>query len=222
MEDRSTRRIVDLSHVITDGMTTYPGLPGPHICDYFTREYSAKFYDGGERFVINRIDMVANTGTYLDVPFHRFEDGDDLAAVDIERLAELDGICIRSPGKPADVDILDGREVRGKAVLIHTGQDRLWRTDAYFENAPFVSEAAAKLLAEGGAALVGIDAPNIDDMRTRHRPVHTVLLDAGTLICEHLTNLGSLPDAGFRFSAAPPKIKGMGTFPVRAYAVIDA
>lgn len=221
LEDQPTAKIVDLSHVITDGMITYKGLPGPHICDYFTREYSADFYGDGERFVINRIDMVANTGTYLDVPFHRFEDGDDLAAVSIDRVAGLEGLCVRSPDRPADVDLFEELDVSGKAVLVDTGWDRLWGTEAYFEGAPFVTEAAAHLLAERGAALVGIDAPNIDDMSTRRRPVHTVLLGAGTLICEHLTQLAAVPDSGFRFFAAPPKIVGMGTFSVRAYVVIE-
>jgi kynurenine formamidase len=214
------KTLVDLSHVIEDGMTTYRGLPGPHICDFWTREGSAANYVDGSTFQIGRIDMVANTGTYLDAPFHRYAEGDDLAALGLERLADLDGLCVRAEGLAADADLFEGLDVAGKAVLVHTGWDRHWRTDGYFENHPFLTEAAARLLAERGAALVGIDSYNIDDTRTRRRPVHTLLLGAGTLICEHMTNLGALPESGFRFSALPPKIAGMGTFPVRAYGAI--
>ena len=210
--------LLDLSHPIEAGMTTYKGLPGPHICDYWTRADSAKLYEDGSSFQIGRIDMIANTGTYLDVPFHRYEDGDDLAAVGLERLAGLDGLVVRNQGPAVDADAFDGLDIAGKAVLVHSGWDRHWRTDAYFENHPFLTEAAARLLAERGAALVGIDSHNIDDTGGRRRPVHTILLGAGIPVCEHLTNLGALPDRGFRFTAAPPKVVGMGTFPVRAFA----
>ena len=212
-------RLVDLSHAIEDGMVTYKGLPAPVICDFWSREQSRAFYEDGSEFQIGRIDMVANTGTYLDVPSHRYADGDDLSGVALERVAALDGIVVRAEGSlGVDAAAFEGLEVRGKAVLVHTGWDRHWRTDAYFENHPFLTAAAADLLAERGAALVGIDSHNIDDTRTRTRPVHTRLLGAGVLICEHLTNLGALPDGGFRFTAAPPKVAGMGTFPVRAFA----
>jgi kynurenine formamidase len=211
-------RLVDLSHTVADGTITYKGLPAPRICDYWSREHSAGFYEDGSTFQIGRIDMVANTGTYLDTPFHRYEDGDDLAAVGLERMADLDGLVVRSDALAVDADALGGMDVAGKAVLIHTGWDRHWGSETYFEDHPFVTEAAARLLADRGAALVGIDSHNIDDTRTRRRPVHTILLGAGVLICEHMTNLGTLPDSGFRFTAAPPKIAGMGTFPVRAFA----
>jgi arylformamidase len=220
MADRA-ERLVDLSHVIEDGMTTYKGLPGPHICDYWSREHSAGLYDDGATFQIGRIDMVANTGTYLDAPFHRFEEGDDLAALALERLAGLEGVCVRSPGLAADTDLFDGLDLGGKAVLVDTGWDRHWRTESYQSDHPFLTEAAARLLVERGAKLVGIDSHNIDDTRARTRPVHTVLLGAGVLICEHMTGLGALPDSGFRFFAVPPKVKGMGTFPVRAFGLID-
>ncbi len=218
-------KLVDLSHLIEDGMTTFAGLPGPAICDYWTREASAARYDDGSTFQIGRIDMVANTGTYLDTPFHRYADGDDLAAVVLDRVAELDALVIRRPfehGLATDAEHLAGLDVAGKAVLIHTGWDRHWRTDAYFEGHPFVTEAAARLLVAAGAVLVGIDSHNIDDTRTRARPVHTILLGAGVLICEHLTNLGALPERGATFSAVPPRIAGMGTFPVRAFARLGA
>jgi len=217
MADRETR-LVDLSHAIERGMTTYKGLPGPHICDYWSRADSAGLYDDGSTFQIGRIDMVANTGTYLDAPFHRFEDGDDLSMLALERLAGLDGLVVRHSGPAVDADAFESLEVAGKAVLVATGWDRHWRTDAYQEGHPFLTEAAARLLAERGARLVGIDSHNIDDTARRARPVHTRLLGAGILVCEHMTNLSALPDSGFRFYAVPPKVVGMGTFPVRAFA----
>jgi kynurenine formamidase len=213
-------RLVDLSHVIEHGMTTYKGLPGPHICDYWTREHSAQYYDDGATFQIGRIDMVANTGTYLDAPFHRFEDGPDLAALDLEGLAGLPGLVVRSDRNAIDEKAFDILDVAGKAVLVHTGWDRHWRTDAYQSGHPYLTEAAARLLVERGARLVGIDSHNIDDTARRARPVHTILLGAGVLIVEHMTNLGALPDSGFTFTAAPPRVAGMGTFPVRAFAAL--
>jgi kynurenine formamidase len=223
MADLEEKRIVDLSHVIEDGMTTYPGLPGPHICDFWERESSASNYDDGSTFQIGRIDMVANTGTYLDSPFHRYARGVDLADLPLPSLADLRGIVVRRPWETdlaTDVAHLEGLDVRGKAVLIHTGWDRHWRTDRYGAGHSFVTGEAADWLIENGAALVGIDSNNIDDTRVRTRPVHTKLLAADIPICEHMTGLGSLPDEGFRFSAVPPKVRGMGTFPVRAYAVL--
>ena len=223
MEDRAARRIVDLSHVITDGMVTYKGLPGPHICDFLSREQSAANYDGGETFQIGRIDMVANTGTYVDVPSHRFADGSDLSEMPVEAFAHLPALVVRQPFESSlavDAAAFEGMDVSGCAVLVATGWDRHWGTDAYYHDHSFLTVAAAELLLERGASLVGIDSHNIDDTRVRTRPVHTTLLGAGIPICEHMTNLGSLPDSGFRFSAAPPKVRGMGTFPVRAYAVL--
>jgi len=220
MADRETR-LVDLSHAVEDGMTTYKGLPGPHICDYWSREDSAGLYDDGSTFQIGRIDMVANTGTYLDAPFHRFEEGDDLSRLALERLAGLDGLVLRHPGPAVGSDAFEAFDVAGKAVLVHTGWDRHWRTAAYQEGHPFLTEAAARLLVERGVRLVGIDSHNIDDTGRRARPVHTILLGAGILICEHMTNLAELPDSGFRFYAVPPKVVGMGTFPVRAFAQIS-
>ena len=222
MADRTTK-IIDLSHVITDGMVTYKGLPGPHICDFLSREQSAANYDDGSTFQIGRIDMVANTGTYLDSPFHRYADGIDLSGLPLRSLADLPGIVVRRPWEnelATDVAHFEGLDVRGKAVLVHTGWDRHWRTDRYGDGHPFLTGEAADWLIANGAALVGIDSNNIDDTRVRSRPVHTKLLGANIPICEHMTGLGSLPDEGFRFSAVPPKVRGMGTFPVRAYAVL--
>jgi kynurenine formamidase len=218
------KRIVDLSHLIEAGMTTYPGLPGPHICDFWTREGSAANYDDGSNFQIGRIDMVANTGTYVDSPFHRYAGGKDLADLPLPSLADLPGIVVRQPWEreiAVDAAAFEGLDVRGKAVLVHTGWDRHWRTDRYGEDHSFLTEAAADWLIERGAALVGIDSNNIDDTRVRARPVHSKLLAADIPICEHMTRLGQLPDGAFRFSAVPPKVRGMGTFPVRAYAVLD-
>ena len=223
MADHQETRIVDLSHVIEHGMTTYKGLPGPHICDFWTRDGSAANHDDGSTFQIGRIDMVANTGTYLDSPFHRYQDGADLSELKLESLADLPALVIRRPwenGIAIGPEAFEGRGVAGKAVLVHTGWDRHWRTDAYFAEHPYLTGDAADWLVENGAAIVGIDSCNIDNMHVRARPVHTRLLGAGIPICEHMTGLGSLPDEGFRFSAVPPKVKGVGTFPVRAYAVL--
>jgi arylformamidase len=214
------QKLVDLSHAIEHGMTTYQGLPGPHICDFWTREGSAQHYDDGSSFQIGRIDMVANTGTYLDSPFHRYEDGADLAGLGLEQLAALPGLVVRADMQAVDADAFEGLDVAGKAILVMTGWDRHWRSDAYSKGHPFLTEAAARLLAERGAALVGIDSYNIDDTSRRTRPVHTILLGAGIPICEHMTNLGALPADGFTFTAVPPKVAGMGTFPVRAFAEI--
>jgi arylformamidase len=219
----SARRLIELNHVIEDGMVTYKGLPAPIICDYLSRADSRGNYDPGTEFQIGRIDMVSNTGTYLDTPFHRYADGDDLADMTLDRVTALPGIVIRAAVDGAvDAAAFASIDVWGKAVLIHTGWDRHWRTDAYFERHPFLTAAAAELLRDAGAALVGIDSHNIDDTSTRARPVHTILLGAGIPIVEHMTGLAQLPDQGFQFHAAPPRIRGMGTFPVRAHAILDA
>jgi arylformamidase len=216
-------RVVDLSHVIEHGMKTYRGLPGPHICDFWEREGTAANYDDGSTFQIGRIDMVANTGTYVDSPFHRYAHGKDLADLHLESLADLPGIVLRRPygdGRVTDVEHFAGLEVGGKALLVHTGCDRHWRTDGYFGEHPYLTAEAAEWLVERGAAFVGIDSCNVDNMNARARPVHTILLGADIPICEHMTGLARLPDDNFRFSAVPPKVRGMGSFPVRAYAVV--
>jgi arylformamidase len=215
-------RLIDLSHDIADGTVTYQGLPAPRICDFWTREASAANYEDGSSFQIGRIDMVANTGTYLDTPFHRFADGDDLAGVGIERVAGLPGLVMDAAGRAVGAELFEGLDVAGKAVLVRTGWSRHWGSEAYFTGHPFLTEGAARLLVERRAALVGIDSYNVDDTSTRRRPVHTILLGAGIPICEHLTNLAALPADGFTFTAAPPKICGMGTFPVRAFATLSS
>ncbi|MGE7139519.1 cyclase family protein [Luteibacter sp. NPDC031894] len=213
--------VYDLSHDIVDGMITYKGLPAPLVCDHLTRERSRGIYAEGTEFQIGRIDMVANTGTYIDTPFHRYADGHDLAGLALERVADVPGIVVRVEGmhgSAIDWHAFAPLDVSGKAVLVQTGWDRHWGTDAYFEGHPFLTEAAAKWLRDKGALVVGIDSYNIDDVSTGMRPVHSVLLDAGIPIVEHLTGLAPVPAEGFRFTAVPPKVRGMGTFPVRAYA----
>lgn len=217
-------RLVDLGHVIRAGMTTYPGLPGPTITDHLSREASRQHYAPGTEFQIGRLEMVANTGTYVDSPFHRYEDGADLAGLALEVLADLDAVCIHVPDhveRAIGPGALAGRELRGRAVLIHTGWARHWETNEYFSGHPFLTSAAAEHLIAAGAVFVGIDSLNIDDTTGGTRPVHSALLAAGIPVCEHMTGLEQLPDRGFRFSAVPPMISRFGTFPVRAWARIE-
>jgi len=211
--------LIDLSHTIFDGLVTYKGLPAPIICDYLSRENSKAFYEPGTEFQIGKIEMVTNTGTYLDCPFHRFAHGKDLSQIDLEQCAELDGITVNAKDVTAiGKAYFVGKDVKNKAVLVYTAWARHWNTAEYFEGHPYLTEEAAIYLRDAGATLVGIDSHNIDNTATRSRPVHTTLLGAEILICEHLCNLEQLPDSGFQFSAVPPKFEGAGTFPVRAYA----
>lgn len=217
------QRLIDLSHTIEHGMVTYKGLPAPVICDFLSREKSRQMYAPGYEFQIGKIEMVANTGTYVDVPFHRFAQGKDLSEVALEKFANLEAVVVRADFKEG-IEVgkrhFENVDVHHKAVLINTNWSTFWRTDAYFENHPFLTEEAACYLRDQGAKLVGIDSHNLDDTRTGTRPAHTVLLEAEILIVEHLCQLASLPAAGFLFHAVPPKFKGVGTFPVRAYALI--
>ncbi|MEV0587909.1 cyclase family protein [Nonomuraea sp. NPDC050310] len=214
--------IVELSHRIVEGMITYPGVPAPVLGEHLSREASKDVYAPGTTFHIGTITLAANTGTYLDTPFHRYAGGADLSGVPIEKLADLPGLVVRAgEGREVGLDRFAGLDVRGRAVLLHTGWDRHFATDRYFSGHPYLAPEAAAWLAEQGAALVGIDSLNIDDTPPRgERPAHTLLLGAEIPVVEHLTGLGALPAEGFRFHAAPPMIAGMGTFPVRAYAVI--
>jgi arylformamidase len=214
-------RLIDVSHTIEDGMVTYRGLPAPVVCDFLSRERSRRHYAPGVSFHIGKVEMVANTGTYLDSPFHRYPDGADLAGLPLECLAALEAVVVRAEGRSIGAEAFRGLEVRGKAVLVHTGWDKHWRMESYFEGHPFLSADAAALLRDGGAELVGIDSLNIDDTADLARPVHSTLLRGGIPIVEHLTGLGQLPDAGFRFFAVPVKFKGMGTFPVRAFGMVE-
>jgi arylformamidase len=215
--------LVDVSHVVEHGMITYKGLPAPIICDFLSRERSRTLYAPGTEFHIGKIEMVANTGTYIDSPFHRFADGKDLSELPLQHVANLPGVVI-------DADLtktraitrasLGGHDLRGKAVLIRTGWDRHWRTDAYFEGHPYLTRDAAEHLVNAGALIVGIDSLNIDDTADMSRPVHTTLLGAEIPIVEHLQGLAGLPEDGFRFFAVPVKVKDFGTFPVRAFGLV--
>lgn len=216
-------RLVELSHVITAGMTTYPGLPGPEITPHLTREASRDHYAPGTEFTIDRISMVGNTGTYLDSPFHRYPDGVDLAGLPLDAVADLPTVMVRLAGsgeRGIGPNAFAAYDVAGAAVLLHTGWDRNWGTDAYGPDAPYLTEAGAKALVERGARLVGIDSVNIDNADGTERPAHSILLAAGVPVLEHLTGLDRLPVTGARLHTAPPRVAGFGTFPVRAYAVL--
>lgn len=217
-------RLIDVSHSVAAGLQTYPGLPAPVVSDHLSREASRATYAAGTTFQIARIELVANTGTYVDSPFHRYAEGADLAALDLASLADLDGIVVDAtglPGRAIGADLFQGRDLRDKAVLVRTGWDRHWATPAYFSGHPFLTRDAAELLRDAGIRLAGIDSLNIDDTPAGgDRPAHTLLLGAGIPIAEHLCNLDALPTTGFRFHAVPVKFRGVGTFPVRAYAVV--
>lgn len=217
--------LIDVSHSVEDGMITYKGLPAPVICDYLSRENSQKMYEDAE-FQIGKIELISNTGTYVDCPFHRYENGKDLSETELEKFANLPGVIIShhySQGLEIDQSHFESVDVQGKAVLVHTDWSEHWRTDAYFENHPFLTERAANYLCANGAKLVGIDSYNIDDTQSKKRPVHSILLGEEILIVEHMCNLKAVPkNKSFLFNAVPPKIKGMGTFPVRAYVEVKA
>jgi kynurenine formamidase len=221
--------LIDLSHTIEHGMTTYPGLPAPLICDYLSREASRAKYAAGVEFQIAKIEMVANTGTYIDSPFHRYADGKDLAGLRLEKLAGLNVVVVRVGARAGEGTgaataraigwtAFEGLELRGRAVLVATGWDRHWRTERYGRENPFLTADACERLRDAGVALVGIDSVNIDDLDDWARPAHSILLGAEIPIVEHMCNLTSLPDRGLRFWAVPPKVAGFGTFPVRAFA----
>lgn len=218
-DSQTEKQLIDLSHIIFDGLITYKGLPAPIICDYLSREKSKANYDPGTSFQIGKIEMVTNTGTYIDCPFHRFEHGKDLSEIELEQFANLEAIKIDVKDELViGKDFFINKELRNKAVLVHTDWARHWNTEQYFENHPFLTAEAAEYLRDCQVKLVGIDSHNIDDTRYKSRPVHTVLLENGILIVEHLCNLHTLPESGYHFNAVPPKFKGAGTFPVRAYA----
>ncbi len=211
---------VDLSHTIEHGMTTYPGLPGPIICDYLSREASRARYGPGVEFQIGKIEMVANTGTYLDAPFHRYAEGKDLAQLSLESLADLEAVVVRIPpgaGRAITGKAFENVEIDGKAVLVETGWDVHWRTERYLTGHPYLTADAAEYLARRRVTLVGIDSLNIDDTADAARPVHSTLLGAGVPIVEHMCNLGRLPERDFNFFAVPAKVAGFGSWPVRAF-----
>jgi kynurenine formamidase len=215
-------KLIDVSHVVEHGMVTYKGLPAPIICDYLSREASGNHYDEGTTFQIGKIEMVANTGTYVDSPFHRFAEGKDLSELDLNSVANLDGMVFhcdpntRAIGK----ELFGNADLKRKAILVHTGWDKHWNTYRYFKGHPFLTREAADYLKMSQAALVGIDSLNIDDTSDGLRPVHSILLGANIPIVEHLCNLSQLPDSAFTFYAVPVKVKGFGTFPVRAFGLV--
>ena len=218
-------RYFDLSHSVGNGIITYKGLPAPIVCDYLSREESRKFYQPGTEFQIGKIEMVTNTGTYVDCPFHRYANGKDWSEIALERLVDLEAITIRGDYRKTraiDVSFFEKKPVSGKAVLVSTGWSEFWNTETYFENHPYLTTDAADFLKEQGAWLVGIDSRNIDDTRGNSRPVHSILLKNEIIIAEHLCNLSNLPAENFKFTAIPPKFKGVGTFPVRAFAKIES
>jgi len=218
---QNQRKLIDLSHRIYDGLITYKGLPAPIICDYLSREQSQKIYGDDYQVQIGKIDMVTNTGTYLDSPFHFDAQGDDLAALSLDMLADLPAIVVDARDQiEVGLAFFRDLDVSGKAVLVKTNWSQHWNTEQYFENHAYLTEGAALLLVERGAKLVGIDSHNIDDTRGKLRPVHKHLLGNNVLICEHMTNLEQLPKSEIRFFAVPPKITGVGTFPVRAFAQV--
>jgi arylformamidase len=218
------RRLIDLSHDVVHGMTTYPGLPAPVISDHLSFDASHANYAPGTEFQIGRIEMVANTGTYLDTPAHRYRGGSDLADLRLESVVDLRGVVVDANEQTVDAALLAGHDVAGSAVLVRTGWSQLWGTDEYgSSDHPFLTESAAQLLVELGAVLVGIDSVNIDDTSASaagRRPVHSRLLAAGIPIVEHLRGLADLGSGDFRFFAVPVKVRGMGTFPVRAFAMV--
>jgi len=216
-------RFIDLSHTIHDGLVTYPGLPAPKIAEHLTRAASRERYASGTEFSIGRIELVANTGTYLDAPFHRYERGKDLAELELESLAHLPGVVARAPRgmRALGPELFGDAQLAGAAVLIDTGWSRHFGTPSYGSGHPFLTRSAAELLVERGAVLVGIDSLNIDDISSGERPVHSLLLERDLRIVEHLTNLDRLPDLGFRFFAVPVKVRGLGSFPVRAFAIAE-
>jgi len=216
-------RLVELSHPIATGMTTYPGLPGPEITPYLTREASRDLYAPGTEFAIDRITMLGNTGTYLDSPYHRYARGADLADLPLSALADLPAVVVRladSGRRGVDVGAFAALAVEGHAVLLYTGWDRNWGTDRYGQDAPYLTRAGAQWLADHGARLVGIDSVNIDDAADGERPAHSLLLAAGIPVVEHLTGLDQVPATGARFTATPPRLRAFGTFPVRAFASV--
>jgi kynurenine formamidase len=222
VQPRGTRRYIDLSHVVRHGMVTYPGLPPPEIEDYLSREASRARYAPGTEFHIARIAMVANTGTYLDTPAHRYAEGWGLSDLPLTRVAGVSGIVVHAAGPPIGAESFAGLDLAERAVIVRTGWSRHWGTDRYGDvSHPHLTHAAVDSLVAAEPAVVGIDSVNIDDTSTGERPAHTGLLAAGIPIVEHLTNLGALPKEGFAFFAVPVKVEGMGTFPVRAFALLE-
>jgi arylformamidase len=218
------KKYIDLSHTIEDGMITYQSLPGPVISDFLSREKSRDLYSHDTEFHVALIEMVSNTGTYMDTPFHRYEGGRDLADLELSQLVDLEAITIKAndlPDKSIGISPFKGYDLTGKAVLVYTGFDKNWGTEKYFIDHPYLTKEAAEYIAEQLPVLVGIDTYNIDDVADKSRPAHTILLGKDILIIEHMCNLRELPEEGYTFTAVPQKIRGVGSFPVRAFATVS-
>jgi arylformamidase len=217
-----TSRYVDLSHPIQHEMITYPGLPGPTISTYVSRQESAQRLGTGVSFHIGRIEMVANTGTYVDAPYHFHAEGADVAELALQRLVDVPIVVIRAENRAVigPEMLADPGVLWGTAVLVHTGWSRHWGTTAYLSDSPYMARGFAQAVVEANVALLGVDALNVDNIEDLTRPVHHTVLGNGIPLLEHLTNLDRLPDQGARLTALPAPVHGLGSFPVRAVAVL--
>ena len=216
-------RLIDLSHVIEEGMPVHPGLPPPVVGAVLDHEQSHERYQGKAEFFLGKVELPGNTGTCLDAPFHRYRDGEDLAEISLDRIAGIPAVVFDAPAEhhPIDLHLMED-DLRGRALLVRTGWDGRWGSEAYWEPGPFFSDDGAEKLSRTGAVMVGVDFANVDDTADPSRPAHTTLLGAGIIIVEHLTGLDALPRSGFRFSAVPPRIVRGASFPVRAFAEVPS
>lgn len=221
--------VIDLSHVIHHAMTTDPRLPAVRVADLWTREQSASRYSPGVSFQIASVELPQNTGTYIDLPYHRHEGMAGSWDFPLERLVDLPGVLfdMRKTLPLRDRPLihrhdLAGLDLRGRAVIFLTGWDAHWGSQSYGAgNHPALSADGAEALRDAGAALFGIDSINADDFADLARSAHTILLKAEIPIVENLTGVEALVGKRFRFTAAPAKVKGLGSFPVRAYATVE-
>jgi kynurenine formamidase len=212
-------RFVDVSHQVVEGMETYRPLPTPVV--EVINDYDASVNEGKSEFLIASLHLCGNTGTYVDSPRHRFRAGVDLAGLPLERLADLAVVVVDATGAGRAIgagDLAVG-DVNGKTVLVRPDFSRHWGTERYFAENPHLTADACEALVDGGAAFVGIDSLNIDDIADKARPAHTILLGAGIPVCEHMTNLEAVESGRGRLHAVPIAWVGGATFPVRAYVV---
>jgi arylformamidase len=214
---------IDLSHPIEDGMAAYPGLPPVRIFAILDHDASRERYGGQAEFLLGGAELAGNTGTYLDAPFHRFRDREDLARLPLETVVGLPGLVVdpAEPGRAISLQGVDERSLRGRAVLVRTGWDARWGSDEYWSDAPFLPLTVVERLVAAGVQLVGVDFGNVDDTADLSRPAHTGLLEVGIPIVENLRGLQRLPREGFVFSAPPIAIVRGAAFPVRAFAEVE-
>lgn len=218
---------IDLSHSIENGTVTYPGDPPALIELTLDRKLTSKLNGGGTTsgVEINTIKMVSTSGTYIDAPYHVFEDGKKIKDYPIEKLVNLPSIVVKIPENRNYFDVQDisGINVKGKAVLFFSGHDKFFMTPEYGKNAPYLTIELANILVEKGAIFVGIDSPLIDNMEKQSElgiPVHYKLLGADIPICEDLANLELLPTDGFTITALPAKV-ALESFPARVFATVS-